>query len=73
MGAVAAIGLMVAALVRGNRELLIQLTANLFQNAIQHGESGQTITLRVRGRLFQVSDEGPGVPVEEREKVLQPL
>ncbi|MEM8744665.1 MAG: HAMP domain-containing sensor histidine kinase, partial [Pseudomonadota bacterium] len=62
-----------AASIKGDSDMLFQLFANLVQNALRHGEGGQTITVRVHGPNISVSDEGPGIPFAEREKVLQPL
>lgn len=59
--------------VDGDHGLLVQLLANLIQNALRHGADGQTIILRVHGPRLSVSDEGPGIPFAEREDVLQPL
>ncbi len=59
--------------VSGDADMLFQLFANLIQNALRHGISGETITLRAQGAHVSVSDEGPGIPFAEREKVLQPL
>ncbi|MEM1047363.1 MAG: HAMP domain-containing sensor histidine kinase [Pseudomonadota bacterium] len=62
-----------AASIKGDSDMLFQLFANLVQNALRHGAGGQTITVRVHGPNISVSDEGPGIPFAEREKVLQPL
>ncbi|WP_082029432.1 HAMP domain-containing sensor histidine kinase [Tateyamaria sp. ANG-S1] len=59
--------------VHGDSDLLMQLVANLVQNALRYGALGQTITLRCHKTLLSVYDEGPGIPFEERERVLQPL
>ncbi|MBO9450070.1 HAMP domain-containing histidine kinase [Tropicibacter sp. R16_0] len=59
--------------VHGDPNLLMQLLANLIQNALRYGRPGQTITLRCHQTLLSVSDEGPGIPFAERERVLQPL
>jgi len=63
--------------VRGDRELLTQLVANLVENAINHGGDGITVTLTVtpasEGVLLIVSDNGHGIPLEEREKVFRRL
>lgn len=61
------------ATVNGDRDLLVQLLANLIQNALRYGAEGQTITLRVHGPRISISDQGPGIPFAEREKVLVPL
>nr|WP_247744420.1 HAMP domain-containing sensor histidine kinase [Ruegeria sp. R14_0] len=59
--------------VHGDPDLLMQLLANLIQNALRYGPMGQTVTLRCHQALLSVSDEGPGIPFEEHERVLQPL
>jgi signal transduction histidine kinase len=59
--------------VHGDPDLLMQLVANLIQNALRYGAPGQTITLRCHQTVLSVSDEGPGIPFAERERVLQPL
>lgn len=61
------------ATIRGDRELLIQLFANLLQNALRYGSPHQTITLSVDGANLSLTDQGDGIPVDERDKVLQPL
>ena len=53
--------------------MLFQLFANLIQNALRHGTGGETICVRVHGSSISISDEGPGIPFAERQKVLQPL
>lgn len=64
---------------RGNRELLGQALVNLVENALKYaqprvGQAGR-IVIAVRrdgGRvLIEVSDNGPGIPPEERERVVQ--
>ena len=61
--------------VRGDRELLLQLFANLVENAIKHSPPESTIDLSasyVQGRAcVMVADDGPGIPVHLRNKVLQ--
>jgi signal transduction histidine kinase len=63
------------AIVRGDRALLTQMFANLLENAIRHCPEGTQITLHVsRERdavLASVSDNGPGIPLEERENVFK--
>ncbi|SFK75667.1 sensor histidine kinase [Shimia haliotis] len=59
--------------VSGDFELLVQLVANLLQNALRYGSADQTISLKVHGRLLQVTDQGPGIPFAEHDKVLEPL
>ena len=61
--------------VNGERELLMQLFANLIENALRHTPRGSTIALAARrtDRWVQVSvtDDGPGIPENLRGKVLQ--
>ena len=60
---------------QGDAALLRQLMTNLIENAIAHGGPGVIITLRLtqgprQAPVLEVADTGPGVPAEEREKVL---
>ncbi|MEM8571631.1 MAG: HAMP domain-containing sensor histidine kinase [Pseudomonadota bacterium] len=59
--------------IAGDENMLVQALANLIQNALRHGAAGQNVALRVHGPRVSISDEGPGIPFGEREKVLQPL
>ncbi|MBI4505088.1 MAG: HAMP domain-containing histidine kinase [Chloroflexi bacterium] len=59
-----------------DRGLMLRALANLIANAYQH--AGPTARVRLRaGRLlggavvFQVEDDGPGVPPEERERIFE--
>ncbi|WP_412562278.1 sensor histidine kinase [Thalassobius sp. MITS945101] len=61
------------ATVAADQELLVQLLANLIQNALRYGAAGQTIQLTVTNGTLSVTDEGPGIPIAERQKVLEPL
>ncbi|HMQ57167.1 MAG TPA: HAMP domain-containing sensor histidine kinase [Rhizobiaceae bacterium] len=55
-----------AALVLGDRQLLIRMVANLADNAVKFTPSGGTVTLSVapgaRAHAVNVEDDGPGVP-----------
>ncbi len=59
----------------GDRDLLVQLFANLVENAIRHCPPGACIEVlvlhREGGIEVSVSDDGPGIPVNMRDKVLQ--
>jgi signal transduction histidine kinase len=62
--------------VRGNREFLAQAIANILDNAVKYTPSGGAIMLRVRRRSsgeveFSVTDTGPGVPEEDRARVVE--
>jgi signal transduction histidine kinase len=63
--------------IHGDRELLTQLFANLVENSLRHCPPGTAIELSVTRRqdqvLASVSDNGPGIPADEREKVFRRL
>ena len=59
--------------IHGDHDMLVQLLANLIQNALRHGASNQTISVQLQGTRLTVTDQGPGIPLDERENVLQPL
>jgi two-component system, OmpR family, sensor kinase len=54
---------------------LAQVLDNLIENAIRYGERGGTITVSASdgggGSLVAVSDNGPGIPAEERDRVFE--
>ncbi|WP_261842634.1 sensor histidine kinase [Aliamphritea ceti] len=56
-----------------SRELLIQLLANLIENAIRHTPEGSVIWLSCHERSLTIEDNGPGVPESERLRVLEPM
>jgi len=61
--------------VHGDRDLLFQALANLVDNAIKYAPEGGNIGLRVRragdGTEVTVSDDGPGVPAADRERIFE--
>jgi signal transduction histidine kinase len=65
--------------VLGDRELLLQMMANLIDNAMRHCPAGNRIRIEGRPATSQrgaeviVSDSGPGIPPAEKEKVFQRL
>ena len=56
---------------RADEGRLRQLLENLFRNAVEHGGEAVTVTVGARPNGFFVEDDGPGIPVEKREKVLK--
>lgn len=62
---------------RGNRELLAQSVANLVDNAIKYAEGAANPTIRLaavrtrQGAEIVVSDHGPGIPTEDRKRVME--
>jgi two-component system sensor histidine kinase QseC len=59
----------------GNADMLSMLLANLIDNAIRYTQPGSHISVDVRrdspGLLVIVSDNGPGIPLEQRERVME--
>ncbi len=65
------------AIVQGNRQLLAQLVTNLIENGLKYVPAGGRIDLAVK-RLSDsvslvVSDNGPGVPADDRLRATQPF
>jgi signal transduction histidine kinase len=61
--------------VQGERELLMQLFANLIENALRHSPRGSSVAIVARKAngwvTISVIDNGPGIPANMRTKVLQ--
>jgi signal transduction histidine kinase len=61
--------------IQGDRELLMQLFANLLENATRHSPSGAHVACVAQRRSdtvqVSVADNGPGIPEALRGKVLQ--
>jgi signal transduction histidine kinase len=61
--------------VKGDRELLTQMFANLLENAVRHSPPNARVELsaqrRDEGIEVSIADNGPGIPPEFRHKVLQ--
>ena len=60
---------------RGQSEPLLRLFTNLLVNAIRHSPEAGTVSLLVNpaGRLIRVTvaDEGPGIPLQDRERIFE--
>lgn len=63
--------------VTGDRALLGQLLANLIENALRHSGDAEAVKVALKQMAGQVTltvaDGGPGIPAEDRDKVLQRL
>jgi len=60
-----------AARIRGDAGAIERVVTNLVQNAIDHG--GRNVIVRVVGAAFEVEDDGPGIPPDERARVFEPF
>src|SRR5262249_54154637 len=62
---------------KGDRDLLMQLFANLIENALTHVPAPSTISVALKrsGKELRciVADEGPGIPEQEHDKVFRRL
>ncbi len=65
------------AIIDGDRDRLVQLVLILVDNAIDHAPAGTSVEVALRRRggsvLLSVTDRGPGIPAEERERVFAPF
>src|SRR5262249_44683069 len=63
------------AMVEGTRDELHRMTLNLMENAIRHTPAGTNVSARVAAVdghiVLTVSDDGPGVPPELRERIFE--
>lgn len=63
--------------ISGDRELLVQMFSNLVENAIRHCGPGTRIEIKFESwgdkLVTVVSDNGPGIPAAERDRVFQRL
>ncbi|MDH7796806.1 MULTISPECIES: HAMP domain-containing sensor histidine kinase [unclassified Beijerinckia] len=58
----------------GDQAALERVLTSLIQNAVDHGGGEGTITVRIGApALIEVSDEGPGIPLAERERIFEPF
>jgi two-component system sensor histidine kinase TctE len=63
--------------VRGHEWALRELTRNLLHNAIKHCPEGGTLAMRLisdgRTAALTITDSGPGLPPDLRERLFQPF
>ena len=63
--------------VTGDRALLGQMIANLIENALRHSGDAEAVDISLEQAAGQVTlsvaDGGPGIPAQDRDKVLQRL
>lgn len=57
--------------IAGDAALLTQMLANLVENAVRHGRAGGRILLEVSEAEVRITDDGPGIPEDERERVFR--
>ncbi len=56
--------------ITGNRHLLAQAISNLLDNAIKYSPANGKIHLLATEKMIQISDNGPGIPEQQYERVL---
>jgi signal transduction histidine kinase len=59
-----------------DRDRIVQVIGNLFENALKFAPEGSAITVKIdtaedRKVLISVADSGPGVPLEHRKKIFE--
>ncbi|TRW95374.1 HAMP domain-containing histidine kinase [Paracoccus sp. M683] len=63
------------AAVQGDGHLLTQMIANVVENALRHSPAGArvevTLSAGPSGITVEIADDGPGIPADERDKVMR--
>ncbi|WP_283106223.1 sensor histidine kinase [Shewanella saliphila] len=59
--------------INGDKYLLFQALFNLVDNAIKYSPVGASICIKQRGKHIQISDNGPGIVDEDKERVFDRL
>lgn len=67
-----------SAMLHGNQQLLAQALVNLVENALKYVPAGGRVQVEVQQAAegqwgLRVADDGPGVPAEDRQRILQPF
>jgi len=57
--------------IQADEEALTRLVENLFKNALEHSGADVSVTVGVLADGFYVADDGPGIPVDERDRVFE--
>jgi signal transduction histidine kinase len=61
--------------IMGDRELIAQAIINLLENALVHTPEGTSVSMSLASAdnkiILTVSDNGPGVPAEDRDRILE--
>ena len=60
--------------IQGDAGALQRVVFNIVQNAIEHAGGKGNITIRIdRSAVIEVTDEGPGIPAAERDRIFEPF
>ena len=61
--------------IRGDRERLRQVLANLIENAIKYSPAGEEVQVRAQGEdgrvRISVADKGPGIPLDQQRLIFE--
>lgn len=68
-------------IIRGNPELIYRAIENIVRNAVRYTEEGSSVEISLRASggpgngtaLLEVSDRGPGIPVEQLNAIFRPF
>jgi signal transduction histidine kinase len=63
------------AVVEGDRHQLERILANLLENAARHASSRVEVGIHTDGAevMLNVTDDGPGIPIGDRERIFEPF
>ncbi|MGG6897007.1 MULTISPECIES: sensor histidine kinase [Rhizobium] len=61
-------------IIQGDAGALQRVIFNIVQNAIEHAGGKGNITIRIdRRAIVEITDEGPGIPATERDRIFEPF